>query len=133
MADGSDCRTEDARARRWSMTRGQLRHGLTVLSTVLCLAAAAAMSRVAHAENNTNRPQLVVLSAEADLNAETLLIEGEKLLSNNDDAVVVTLAGTPLGILDATEFQVLALLPPGLGPGSYLLKVSRGNGARRNG
>jgi hypothetical protein len=112
------------------MTRRQLRHGLAVLSTVLYLAVAGGLSR-AHAQT-TNRPQLIVQRAEADLSAETLLIEGQKLLWNNDSAVVVTFAGTPLPILGATESQVLAQLPPGLTPGSYLLKVSRGAGAVQN-
>jgi hypothetical protein len=101
------------------------------LSTVLCLAASSAVSRLAHADT-ASRPQLVVHRAEADLAGETLLITGEKLLWNNDSAVVVTLAGTPLAILGATESYVLAQLPPGLSPGSYLLKVSRGTGTVQN-
>jgi hypothetical protein len=113
------------------MTRAELSRGLGVLSTVLCLMAAGAMSSVAYAQS-TNRPQLVVQRAEADLAAETLLITGEKLLWNNDSAIVVTLAGTPLAVLGATDSYVLAQLPPGLAPGSYLLKVSRGTGTVQN-
>lgn len=97
--------------------------------TVLCVASAVAMTAVAHAQG---RPQLVVLRAEADLAAETLLIEGQNLLWNNDSAVAVTLADTPLVILSATGGQVLAQLPPGLAPGTYLLKVSRGTGTVQN-
>ena len=106
------------------MTRMESRRGWGVLSAVLCLAGAAGSSGVAHAQS-TSRPQLVVQRAEADLSTETLLIEGDRLLWNNDSAVVVTLAGTPLGILNATDSQVLVQLPPGLAPGSYVLKVSR--------
>ena len=115
------------------MTRTELRRGSGVLWTVLCLTGAAALSGVAHAQS-TSRPQLVVQRAEADLSAETLLIEGDRLLWANDSAVVVTLAGTPLAVLPgATESQVLAQLPPGLAPGSYVLKVSRGSSTLQNG
>jgi len=90
------------------------------------------MPAVAHAQS-TSRPQLVVQRAEADLAAETLLIEGQNLLWNNDSEVVVTLAGTPLLVLPgATDTHVLAQLPPGLTPGDYLVKVSRGTGAVQN-
>ncbi|PYQ37791.1 MAG: hypothetical protein DMF77_25920, partial [Acidobacteria bacterium] len=61
------------------------------------------------------------------------MIEGDRLLWNNDSTVVVTLAGTPLGVVTATDSQVLAQLPPGLEPGSYVLKVSRGPSALQNG
>src|SRR2546428_7802904 len=109
MAGGSDCRAENAcDARRWSMTRTELRRGSGVLWTVLCLAGGGGLSGVAHAQS-TSRPQLVVQRVEADLSTETLLIEGDRLLWANDSAVVVTLAGTPLAVLPgATESQVLA-------------------------
>jgi len=99
---------------------------------VLCATSVFVMTAVAHAQS-TSRPQLVVVRAEADLTSETLLIVGQKLLWNNDSEVVVTLSGTPLAILPgATETQVLAQLPPGLAPGTYLLKVSRGTGTAQN-
>jgi len=84
---------------------------------------------VAHAEL---RPQLVIQRTEADLAAETLEIHGQKLLWGNDDEAVVTLAGAPLVVLSATETQILAQLPAGVTPGSYVLKVSRGVGAVQN-
>src|SRR5436309_6788021 len=113
------------------MAGGQPRRGLRFVSTVLCVAAAVATSGVASAQS-TSRPQLVVERAEADLTADTLLIEGRKLLWNNDSAVLVTLAETPLLVLSGTETEVLAQLPPGLVPGSYLLKVSRGQSTVQN-
>src|SRR5262245_50148715 len=73
-----------------------------------------------------SRQQLVVERAEADLTAETLLIEGQKLIWNKDIEVLVTLAATPLVVLSTSETQVLAQLPAGLAPGSYVLRVSRG-------
>ena len=101
-------------------------------SMALCMASAAAMTVVAQAES-TSRPQLTVETAEADLTAETLLITGKKLVWSNDTDVQVTLAGAPLVVLSAAETQILAQLPPGLAPGSYLLKVSRGTGTVQNG
>ena len=115
---------------------GLVSHGRTVharlAALAVCLISAAVMPAVTHAQS-TSRPQLVVEKAEADLAAETLLIEGQKLLWNNDSAVLVTLAGTPLAVLSATETQVLAQLPSGLDPGSYRLRVSRGTGTVQNG
>ena len=113
------------------MSGSKVRLGWRVAGTVLCVAAAVATSGVASAQS-TSRPQLVVERAEADLTADTLLIEGRKLLWNNDSAVLVTLAETPLLVLSGTETEVLAQLPPGLVPGSYLLKVSRGQSTVQN-
>jgi len=89
------------------------------------------MGAVAHAQS-TSRPQLVIERAQADLAAETLLIEGRKLLWGNDSGVVVTLADTPLEILSVTASEVLARLPAGLAAGDYLLRVSRGPGPVQN-
>jgi len=116
-----------------SRRRSRVVRGLLVLPWVLALAAVAA------ADGNNRR--LVVLRAQADLASETLLIEGQNLLrgdNNHDDdnenhnELVVTLAGTPLTILSATETQVLAQLPPRLAPGTYLLEVSRGKSKVQN-
>jgi len=92
---------------------------------------AVAINAVARAQT-TNRPQLLVQRAEADLTTETLLIEGQKLLWNDDNEIVVMLAGTRPANLSATQFHVLAQLPRGLAPGTYLLKVSRGTGTVQN-
>jgi hypothetical protein len=97
---------------------------------VLCAASAIAMPAVAHAQSS--RPQLVIERAEADLAAGTLLIQGQKLLWNNDSDVVVTLAGMMLQVQSATENQVVVLLPAGLAAGDYLLSVSRGAGPLQN-
>ena len=97
--------------------------------TVVCAASIFAMTALAHAQS---RPQLVVQRAEADLTAQTLLIEGQNLLWNNDSDVTVTLAGAPLAVLSAANGHVLAQLPAALAPGTYLLKVSRGTGTVQN-
>jgi hypothetical protein len=111
-------------------TRAESRYERRVLSMILGVACAFAMTAVAHAQG---RPQLVVERAHADLTTEVLSIEGQRLLWINDDVVVVTLAGSPLEVLSATETEVLVRLPPGLAPGSYMLKVSRGTGTVQNG
>jgi hypothetical protein len=80
-----------------------------------------------------SRPQLLIVQAEADLDAETLLIQGQYFVWANDGAPVVTLAGTPLAVLSLTEVEILAQLPPDLAPGGYLLEVSRGNSSVQNG
>src|SRR5687768_573038 len=79
------------------------------------------------------RPQLAIARAEADLAAETVLIQGAYFVWTNDDQASVTLAGNPLTILSIDAAHILAQLPAGLNPGGYLLKVSRGSGAVQNG
>ena len=76
-----------------------------------------------------NRPQLSIVRAEADLAAETLLIQGEYFVWAKKKAPVVTLAGSPLAILGLTEVEILAQLPPDLAPGAYL-RGPRGSPAR---
>src|SRR5262245_20549421 len=115
---------------------GSLRQARTASSWLapmaVYLASVAAVPTLAQAESKS-RPQLIVERAEVDPSAETLLIEGQKLLWRNDKDVLVTLAGTPLVVLSATETDVLAQLPPGLEPGSYQLVVSRGAATVQNG
>ena len=67
-------------------------------------------------------PQLVIVSASADVAAGTLTIVGTEF----GDEPVVTLNATPLTVVTSTPSQIDATLPPGLAPGSYLLTVSRG-------
>lgn len=93
------------------------------------LVLAALMAATASAQT---RPQLVVLSAEADLQAELLSIHGEYFTWANDGEVVVTLVRSPLTVLSAGGADILAQLPAGLSPGTYLLSVSRGPGIPQN-
>ena len=101
-----------------------------LLAATLAGVAFAAMAGPAAAQS---RPQLSIVRADADLAAETLLIRGEHFVWANDDEAIVTLAGDPLAVLTIDAGHILAALPPGLGPGGYLLAVSRGNGAVQNG
>ena len=50
------------------------------------------------AAQSSSRPQLLIIQAEADLAAETLLIEGQCFVWANDNQAVVTLAGNPLTV-----------------------------------
>ena len=72
-----------------------------------------------------------VLSAAADLSTNSLTITGENLGANTP---VVTLAGVQLGIdsYDPSTQTIIAVLPPGMAPGTYLLRVSIGNGTPQN-
>jgi hypothetical protein len=83
------------------------------------------------------QPQLTIMRAEADqpphLAAGKILIQGYNFVSGNETNVVVTLAGETLliiGIPTATE--IVAELPAGCSPGTYLLAASRGNGSVKN-
>src|SRR5262249_17412665 len=94
---------------------------------IVAIGAAAWALQVAVASGQTRvRPQLVVENALADMEAETVQIDGRNLLWPRDDQIVVTLGGAPLQVLSATENQVLAQLPPSVVSGTYLLSVSRG-------
>jgi IPT/TIG domain-containing protein len=53
----------------------------------------------------------------------TLVGEGHAF---GDGEPVVTLNGTPLTVVTASASEIVATLPPGLDPGTYLLTVSRG-------
>jgi hypothetical protein len=68
-------------------------------------------------------PQLVIVSAKADTLAGTLAIDGSAF---GDGTPVVTLNGMPIVVVTSTSSEIVATLPPGLDPGTYLLTVSRG-------
>jgi len=68
-------------------------------------------------------PQLVIVSAKADAGAGTLIIDGSAF---GDGTPAVTLNGMPLTVVTSTPNEILASLPSGLDPGTYLLTVSRG-------
>lgn len=87
---------------------------------------------VTAAAQSGSRPQLLIVSAEASVAADMLVINGQYFVWANDDQTLVTLAGAPLALLNITETQIQALLPANTPPGSYLLGVSRGNGAVQN-
>jgi Collagen triple helix repeat (20 copies)/IPT/TIG domain len=104
---------------------------ISLLVLTLATPSAVAIAAVTQAQGGS-RPQLVVQKAEADLTAETLLIEGQNLRRKNEIDLLVTLSGTPLDVVIATENQVLVRLPANLAPGDYLLKVSRGPSTVQN-
>lgn len=71
------------------------------------------------------RPSITNTSVSGD----KLTIVGMHFLSRRASAEV-SLAGTPLETLSASETQLVAQLPESLSPGSYLLQVSRKVGKR---
>jgi len=95
-------------ARAWSIS-------LTLLA-VLCTALPALAKP-------DSPPQLTIVSAKADSAAGTLTIDGAAF---GDGKPVVTLNGMPLDVVTSTPSEILASLPSGLDPGTYLLTVSRG-------
>lgn len=105
--------------------------GKRARAALLAVVAAVTLAGSAAAQSSS-RPQLLITRADADLAAETLLIEGQHFVWANDDQTAVILAGSPLAVHTIGETHILAQLPPGLSPGGYLLKVSRGAGAVQN-
>ena len=72
--------------------------------------------------------QLIINSAQAALPNNTLFVNGANLVWKTDAMPVATLSGIPLPVVLATATQLQITLPAGIEPGTYLLKVSRGNG-----
>ena len=67
------------------MTRRRARREWWWLCTLLCALVVASVA-AADDERDEDRPRLVILKAQADPQAETLLIEGENLLRKNGEA-----------------------------------------------
>jgi hypothetical protein len=84
-------------------------------------------------EKDEGRRHLKILSAEIDQAAGRILIKGHNLVSHHQDTVEVSLAGDPLLVIGTpTPTEVVAELPAGYPPGTYLLTVSRGHGRRKS-
>ena len=103
---------------------------------LLCLGTSGAAASPSRAANDDDRKRderkgdrddrrpLVVISASADLDAETLTIHARHF---GHEPPHVALAGVPLEILGFDPEQILAKLPPGALPGTYQLLVWRGH------
>ena len=89
---------------------------------LVCPSPAAAEDR-----DRGDRGRLVISSASTDPNAEWLTIRG---MNFGNHPPQVTLAGDRLQVLSSGPFEILAVLPPGIEPGSYRLAVARGRGER---
>lgn len=96
------------------------------LSALLILASCWPALRLAAEDTDEARrlagSQPVVVRAEADLVQEILMVQGLNLGGH----VRVGLGLTELTVLTASADALVAALPPGLTPGSYLLTVARG-------
>jgi BclA C-terminal domain len=97
-----------------------------LLSSVM-LAASLTSQRAARSDDLTADFQRapgtpVILSAAADLPGETLTVRGHGF---GDALPAVQLGGAEIAVLSSNPFEILAALPPGLEPASYLLTVTR--------
>ncbi len=84
------------------------------------------------------QPQLTIIRAAADQPADMsegkILIEGHNFAYGDQTNPVVNLAGEILPIIGTpTATEIVAELPAGYQPGTYLLTVSRGSGSVNNG
>lgn len=70
--------------------------------------------------------QLLVTSAAVDYGVGKLYVNGANFGSG---IPAVKLNGTAVQVLTATPTSIIAIIPPGIAPGSYLLTVQSGNGA----
>jgi len=100
------------------------RIGRTLVGVVVSLGMVAPATGAAH------RRQLLIGSAFADLDAELLTIYGWNLADARPPRV--ELAGVELTVASFGPDEVLAVLPPDIAPGAYLLTVRRGPDARRS-
>ena len=100
------------------------------LSVLVCVAVFATIASGLVVAQSSN--QLVILNARVDLPNNTLFVEGANFVWQNDARPTVAVSGLPLPVTLATATQLQIALPPGIEPGTYLLKVSRGNGTPKN-
>ncbi len=98
----------------------QYRAALFLLALALLMSAGTARAQ------SSSPAQLEVRQTEVNTATDQITITG---VNFGTSLPAVTLAGTPLNIVSSTPTQIVADLPAGTQPGTYLLKVSRGNGA----
>lgn len=95
---------------------------LAALLLTLALLAPALTTVAQTASSN----QLEITQTEVNTGANQIVITG---VNFGTALPTVTLADGPLLVVSSSPTQIVAELPPTLPPGTYLLKVSRGNGA----
>jgi cysteine-rich repeat protein len=103
------------------------RIGVTFLAVLI------AASIVRAEDRDVGRHRLQILRAEVDQPANQaagkILIQGYNFVSHREIELTVTLAGEPLLLIGTpTATEIVAELPAGYPPGTYLLTVSRGVG-----
>lgn len=75
--------------------------------------------------------QLVVASAEVNYLTGQMTLSGKNFIGSK--APTVEVAGSVAQLVSYTDTTISVILPPGLGPGSYLLTVTTGPGAIQSG
>jgi hypothetical protein len=71
-----------------------------------------------------------IVEAHPDLQSGLLEVQGEHLVGDGEDDVVVTLAREPLAVVSATATTIVANLPAGIAAGTYRLVVAHPGGSR---
>ncbi len=97
----------------------QYRSALFLLALALLVSAGAARAQ------SSSSGQLEVTQTEVNNSTNQITITG---VNFGTSLPSVTLAGAPLNVVSSTPTQIVADLPSGIQPGTYLLKVARGNG-----
>lgn len=95
------------------------------LAVCLALAPAAAISTPAFAESSTHA---VIDSASADSALANLTLVGRHFSTVKKLNVFMAGVATPLPIVSVTDTVLVAQLPAGITPGSYIVSVGDGNG-----
>jgi len=94
--------------------------------TLAALLAAAALHAVSsRPASATGNLVLRVREAYPEMELGELLLRGENFVRRSQDQVYVTLAGELLAVQSYDAVEILALLPPGIEPGTYRLVVIR--------
>lgn len=99
------------------------------MRVLLAACAFAALAPLTGAAQKAPPPQLVVTTAVPDFVNLVLTVTGSNFQHSGNGAAVtpvVTLGSTALTVQSASDTQILAALPAGITPGTYLLTVSRG-------
>jgi Collagen triple helix repeat (20 copies) len=105
--------------------------GLTLLEFIFGVLAAVAATAGDDLRDHRPERRLLLTSATADLDAGQVTIHGENLVGRRR-LPEVALAGWPLTVVSASDDVVVALLPAGVEPGTYLLTLSTGPGHSRS-
>jgi hypothetical protein len=103
-----------------TMLRNDLRAACATAAAVACLAV---FAPTASMQSKKGPVVPVIASAHADLDAQTLTVDG---LEFGTEAPLVTLDLLTLPVIASTPSRITAALPAGLGAGSYLLTVAPG-------
>jgi Collagen triple helix repeat (20 copies) len=78
--------------------------------------------------DHSGNDQLVILRAQVDAANNILFLDGLNFVERRSSRPRATLSGVPVQVAHASDTQIQITLPDGIEPGTYLLRVWRGNG-----